>query len=147
MAKNNDSALQSEVMSYIRRYQYAYLSTCDKNQPRVRPVALFYVDGSFWVVTFKGDAKVAQIRNNKLIEVCFPIREEGNTGYIRATGTARIDNDSYNRQEASEFCYFFEEYFSGVDDPNFTLLEIQLDEFEFMRPGETFSQNFTLRKY
>ncbi|HPT71534.1 MAG TPA: pyridoxamine 5'-phosphate oxidase family protein [Candidatus Cloacimonadota bacterium] len=147
MAKVNESALQSEVMSYFGRYQYAYLSTCDKNQPRVRPVALFYVEDRFWVVTFSGDAKVSQIRSNRNIEICLPIREAGDTGYIRATGTAHIDNDSYNKREASEFCYFFEEYFSGVDDPDFTLLALQLDEFEYMRPGESFSQKFTLRKY
>jgi general stress protein 26 len=145
MAKANESALQNEVMSYIGRYQYAYLSTCDKNQPRVRPVALFFEKGKFWVITFKGDAKVNQIKNNRNIEICFPIKDDENTGYVRANGVAYIENNTQLKHEASEFCYFFDDYFSGIDDPNFALLCLEMVDFEYMRPGESFSQKFTLR--
>ncbi len=147
MARTGKSSLQQEIMAWLKANQYAYLATCDKKQPRVRPVVLFYVDDRFWVVTFSGESKVQQISSNGAIEVCLPLIEGGHTGYIRFSGYARIVSDNVQKRKATEFCYFFDEYFDGVDDPDFSLLELDLIEAEFLRPAETHGQSCTLRRY
>lgn len=146
MKKNAESALQAEALAFLGSSPYVYLATCDHGQPHVRPMALFCVEDEYWMVTFSGDAKVHQITNNAAIEICYPIREEGNTGYVRATGTSKIVKDRALREAAMEFCYFFDDYFSGVDDPDYTLIQLELTELELMRPGETFSQRCTLKR-
>ncbi|MDZ4121274.1 MAG: pyridoxamine 5'-phosphate oxidase family protein [Candidatus Cloacimonadaceae bacterium] len=147
MAKTNESALQAEIQSWIKRFQYSYLATIDKNRARVRPVVLFWVDDRYSIITFSGDAKVQQIAANKNIEICIPIREDESTGYIRFLGTAKISTNMAEKSEAAEYCYFFDEYFRGVDDPDFTLIFFDPSEAEFLRPGETYCQSCILKRY
>ncbi len=147
MARTNESSLQQEIMSWISRNQYAYLGTVDKKQPRVRPIVLFWVDDRFSMITFSGDSKVQQINGNKYIELCVPIMDSGQTGYIRLAGVAKVENSMNAKREAAEYCYFFDEYFRGIDDPSFTLISFDPEEAELLRPGENFSQFCQLKRY
>lgn len=147
MARTNESALQQEIMSWIRRNQYAYLATVDKKQARVRPIVLFWVEDRFTMVTFSGDSKVQQIAGNKFVELCVPITSEGQTGYIRLSGIAKIEVSPAAKREAIEYCYFFDEYFQGIDDPDFTLVSFDPEWAEFLRPGETYNQSCQLKRY
>ena len=130
MARINESQLQQEIMAWIGQNQYVYLATCDKKQPRVRPVVMFTHDERYFFATFSGDSKVAQIRNNKFIEMCLPLTEDGQTGYIRLSGMASIVNNAALKAEASERCFFFDQYFHGYDDPDYTLIEFDPDYAE-----------------
>lgn len=147
MARTSESALQQEILAWIRQNQYVYLATVDKKQPRVRPVVLFMYEERYFIVTFSGDSKVGQIANNKWVELCVPLHEEGNTGYIRLTGTANIVHNAALKAEAGECCYFFDEYFNGYDDPDYTLIEFDPDLAEYLRPGERYSQTCNLNRY
>jgi len=147
MAKTNESALQQELLAWIRQNQYVYLATSDKNQARVRPVVLFLHEERYFFATFSGDSKVAQIQSNKNVEICIPLTEDGHTGYIRLRGIASIVNNAALKAEASERCFFFDQYFSGYDDPDYTLVEFDPDYAEYLRPGETFSQGCNLKRY
>lgn len=147
MARSTESQLQQEIMAWIGQNQYVYLATCDKKQARVRPVVLFIYDERYFFATFSGDAKVAQIQNNKLVEICIPLSEDGHTGYIRLGGSANIVNNAALKADASERCFFFDQYFSGYDDPDYTLVEFCPDTAEYLRPGETYSQSCHLKRY
>jgi general stress protein 26 len=147
MARTSESALQQEILAWIGQNQYVYLATVDKKQPRVRPVVLFLAEERYFIATFSGDAKVAQISANKWVEVCVPLTEDGQTGYIRLSGTASIVNNPALRAEAAERCFFFDEYFSGYDDRDYTLIEIDPDTAEYLRPGERYSQTCSLKRY
>ena len=147
MARINESALQQEMLAWIRQNQYSYLATVDKKQPHVRPIVLFSFDDAYWLVTFSGDSKVQQIAGNKWVEICVPLMEEGQTGYIRLCGTATIVTSKTLKAEAAEQCYFFDEYFNGYDDPDYTLISFDPSDAEYLRPGESFSQSFTLKRY
>ena len=146
MARINESALQQEILSWIKQNQYVYLATSDRKQARVRPVVLFTISDQFYFATFSGDAKVAQIQANKLVEVCVPLSEDGQTGYIRLSGSARIVNNPNLKAEALEFCFFFDQYFSGYDDPDYTLIGFEPDFAEYLRPGEGHSQGCNLKR-
>ncbi|PKN78917.1 MAG: hypothetical protein CVU48_06905 [Candidatus Cloacimonetes bacterium HGW-Cloacimonetes-1] len=147
MSRTNESSLQLEIMSWIKRDQYAYLATADKKQPHVRPVVLFMVEDSYHIVTFSGDSKVQQINNNKQVEICIPISEDSQNGYIRLIGLAHIVTKADEKRDATEYCYFFDEYFRGFDDPDFTLISFDPTEAEYLRPGETYSQSCQLKRY
>jgi len=43
--------LKEEVWGYFKDRQFIFLATSEEDQPRVRPVTLFYLDGRFWVLT------------------------------------------------------------------------------------------------
>ncbi|HPY95622.1 MAG TPA: pyridoxamine 5'-phosphate oxidase family protein [Candidatus Cloacimonadota bacterium] len=144
MARNTESKLKNEMFSLIRENQESYLATSLNNQPYVRPLILFYAWGRFWYISLKNEAKTAQIQSNKRIEVCIPLRESGNTGYIRAIGSAKIVNDPNLKYDAIDFCYFFDEYFDGADDPNYILIELFFEQMELMRPGDSYSEKINL---
>jgi general stress protein 26 len=55
------------------------------------------------------------------------------------TGKAKICNDPYAREDAQYFCYFFDDFYEGADDPDFTLIELNFEAYELMKPGETHS--------
>lgn len=147
MAKTSESALQQELMAWLKQNQYAYLATLDKKTARVRPIVLFIFDERYYIVTFSGDSKVGQISANKGIEICVPITEDGQTGYVRLSGIAWLVKDSGTKAEAAERCYFFDEYFSGYDDPDYSLIQFDPDSAEYLRPGETYSQSCQLKRY
>jgi len=147
MARTNESQLQQEIMAWIGQNQYVYLASCDKKQARVRPVVLFTSENRYFFATFSGDSKVAQIQNNKHVEICIPLNEDGHTGYIRLTGIATIVHNAALKAEASERCFFFDQYFNGYDDPDYTLIEFDPDIAEYLRPGESHNQSVNLKRY
>lgn len=146
MARINESALQQEILTWIRQNQYVYLATCDRQQARVRPVVLFLYESRYFFATFSGDSKVAQIQSNRNVEICVPLSEDGHTGYIRLSGTAKVINDANLKADASEYCFFFDQYFSGYDDPDFALIEFDPDMAEYLRPGESHSQSCNFKR-
>ena len=138
MGKASDQLSKSIVYSYLSKQQYVYFATTLEAQPKIRPMTLFFEKGRFFFVTFKNDSKIGQIKSNKLCEVLLPIDDESeNKGYLRLTGTAKICTDEFDRQEAAYFCYFFDEFFDGPDDPDYCLLELFFDDYELMKPGES----------
>ena len=139
--------MQQEMLSWIKQNQYVYLATSDKNRPHVRPVVMFLHEERYFVATFSGDSKVSQISNNKQVEVCVPLVEDGHTGYVRLSGLASIVHNAALKAEASERCFFFDEYFSGYDDPDYTLIELDFEYAEYLRPGERYSQSCNLKRY
>lgn len=147
MARINESQLQQEIMAWISQNQYVYLATCDKKQARVRPLVLFMHEERYFFATFTGDSKVAQIQSSKFVEICIPLTEDGQTGYIRLSGIASIVNNAALKAEASERCFFFDQYFHGYDDPDYTLVEFDPDYAQYLRPGEGFSQGCNLKRY
>ena len=140
MAKGSDQITMTDIFSYISENQYVYLATTLEMQPKIRPMVLFYYKKKFYFVTFKNDSKIAQIKNNKLCEVLLPIKDElDNNGYIKMTGTAKINNDAFIKEEATYFCYFFDQYYEGPDDPDFCLIECEFGVYEFLKPGDIHS--------
>jgi general stress protein 26 len=137
MGRKAEQLTVNDIYSFIGDNQYVYFATTLDNQPKIRPMVLFYIRGRFFFVTFKSDAKIAQVRSNKLCEVLLPLKDEiDNNGYIRMTGTAKICDDVDMKQDAEYFCYFFDQYFDGADDPDFCLIELFFDSFEYMKPGD-----------
>ena len=143
MAKSDTHISLNEIYSYLSENQYVYFATTQDMQPKLRPMVLFFIRGHFYFVSFSGDAKVAQIKQNKLCEVLLPIKDElGNTGYVKMTGVAKICNDMVVKDDAQYWCYFFDQYYDGIDDPDFCLIELEFDTFEYLKPGDNHTVKF-----
>lgn len=141
---NPDANLEKEVFSCFKNTQPVFLATCDRGQPRVRPVTLIYYNDRFWISTGTSDAKIKQIKENKKVEFCLFLKEDKVSGYIRGTSEAIIVEDSETKKLLADNIPFFKEFWKNPDDPNYTLLEIVIKEIEYLKPGSFKVSKFTL---
>ncbi len=128
--------VKGEIWDFFGDYQGIYLATAEDKRPFVRPVTLAFMDSRFWVFTGTNDAKVRHIRSNPRIEFCLHLKKGDHTGYVRASGKAEVILDKETRMRMAERCEYFDKYWNGLDDPSYTLLEIRIEEVEYLKPGE-----------
>jgi len=135
---------KAEIWRRFKDYPDMFLATQENDQPRVRPVTLVNFDQRFWVLTGTRNAKVRQICENAKIEFCLLFDEGKHHGYIRAAGFAKIISDRETKVKVAKHCDFFSEHWKSPDDPNYTLLELKLNEIEYLRPKENAVRKFKL---
>ncbi len=142
MAESKD--LKAEVWMHFKGSQHVFLATTEDDQPRLRPVTLVNFDQRFWVLTGTDNAKVKQIQKNPKIEFCLLLEEGGQHGYIRAAGFAKIVKDRETRAKVAKHCDFFSEFWNSPEDPSYALLELEVDEIEYLRPNEVVTRKLKL---
>ena len=135
---------KAEIWRRFKDYPSIFLATQENDQPRIRPVTLVNFDQRFWILTGTRSAKVRQIRDNPKIEFCLLFEEVGHHGYIRATGIAKMVKDRETKVKIARHCDFFCEHWGSPDDPNYTLIELRLNEIEYLRPNEAVARKFKL---
>jgi len=128
--------IKEEAWGALADVQTVYLATAEADQPRVRPVTLLKIDRRLWIATSMRSAKARQIRRNPNVEFCLPLSDERGNGYLRVAGLASLVTDPDTRAEIGGKVPFLNEYWSGTDDPDFSLLRIVRVEVEYLRPGE-----------
>jgi general stress protein 26 len=112
------------------------LATGGKEGPHVRPVTSVSHGGAHYVLTSTGDAKVHQLREDPRFE-CYVLLEEGkNTGYVRFRGTVGFVEDPTLRSAVGDTAGFVESYWAGPDDPDMTVLHLDITSAEVMKPGK-----------
>jgi general stress protein 26 len=134
---------KAEIWKRLKDYQHVFLATEENGQPRVRPVTLVNFE-RLYVLTGTDSEKVKQIRKNPKIEFCLSFEEKGHHGYIRAEGFAEIVKDKETKIKLANHCDFFHEHWKSVDDPNYTLLELKLNEIEYLGPNEEITRKVKL---
>ncbi|MHA2210887.1 MAG: pyridoxamine 5'-phosphate oxidase family protein [Candidatus Thorarchaeota archaeon] len=108
-----------------------HLSTLDGDHPRVRTMALTVYDQKLWVVTRTGDDKVVQIHKNPNVEFTFVVPGRERTGCLRATAEASIVDDHGTRNDVASAIPWFTGYWKSSEDPNFTLIRLNLKRILF----------------
>jgi len=126
--------IQEEVWKRLKPMQCVYLATSEGEQPRVRPVTLLNIDQKFWIATGTRSAKARQMRRNPNVEFCLPL--EGDEGYLRVAGLATSVTDAATREAIGTQVPFLRKFWTGADDPQFSLFRITRVEVEYLRPGE-----------
>jgi general stress protein 26 len=121
----------SEVWPLFEAGGLMHLSTLDGNQPRVRMMALTVHDQKLWAVTRSGDDKVGQIRKNPNVEFTFAVQGKERTGCLRATAEACIMEDQKTRGDIASVIPWFSGYWESPEDPNFTLIRLDLKKILF----------------
>ncbi|UCC11165.1 MAG: pyridoxamine 5'-phosphate oxidase family protein [candidate division WOR-3 bacterium] len=136
--------LKNKVWAHFKNMQNVFLATGDADQPKVRPVTMLYYNDRFWVGTGTEDAKIRQIEQNRKIEFCLLIKGENTTGYIRGTGRAVIIEDAATRKLLADAMPYFKDFWKDPADPRFTLLEVIIEQLEYMEPGKIAVERFSI---
>ena len=138
------SDLKKKIWTNFDEYRVVYLATSEKNRPQLRPVTLVFVDSRFYILTGTDDAKVKQIKENAMVELCLPLECGENTGYARMSGKAIIIDDMKIKENVAESIDYFTTHWNDASDPDYTLLEIDIHGIEYMEPGEMLAQKYIL---
>ncbi len=136
--------IKNEIWSHFDEFQTIYFATAEGVKPRVRPVTLAYLDKKFWIFTGTKDEKIKQIEAIPNFEFCFELKKGDNTGYLRAAGLVKMMENKRLKDELAGRCHYFNQYWNGPDDPNYTLLKLDVDEIEYMRPGEISANKYKI---
>jgi general stress protein 26 len=127
-----------EVLSILDRFndtQFVALATFDGMRPRVRPMTLIYLDRRFWMLTSAASNKVTQIRQNPDVEFTYQFSENDEDCCMRILGKAEIIEDKETKTSIAKRIGFFHDYWSGPEDPDYTLLEILPGELQYVSPS------------
>jgi len=136
--------VRTELWANFDQYKMVYFATTTDNQPKVRPLTMVPLDAKFWILTGTSDAKMEQIDKNKKIEVCLPIEKGENTGYARFSGNAVVVQDKEIKTSIAKRVDYFKHYWKSLEDLNYTLLEMDFTEVEYMKPGDTLAKKYSL---
>jgi general stress protein 26 len=131
-----------EVWQLFQPKQIIYFATIEGNKPRVRPVTMLCQDDRFWILTGTNDNKVSQLQQNPRIELCLPLENDNSNGYVRISGKAIIVQEESLRRKLAENCDYFHNYWQDTNDPGYTLLEIEFQEIEYLKPGDMEGKKF-----
>lgn len=133
--KDNNPNLTQEIWSKFADQQHVFLATAEKDQPRVRPVTLIYLNRELFIATGSNDAKIKQIEQNPKTEFCLLLEDGEQKGTIRVECKAQILADAKVKAEVYDKTSFIREFFEVPEDPGYALLKLQPTVFEYMKPG------------
>jgi len=133
---------KEEVIDLIRDAGYGLLATTEGDQPRVRPMVPYLTDEGQLLIALLGHSRtIAQIKENPKIEVCFVDRK---MWYSRITGTGKISEDAEKKEALWNNIPMLKQYFGGVEDPNFVLMEVDIANVEASTPHQKAPENITI---
>ena len=124
-----------QILNKFKETQFVALATMDSIRPRVRPMTLINLDRRFWMVTSTSSSKVIQIKQNSNVEFTYQFNENSEDCCIRILGKAKIIKDKKTKTSIAKRIYFFNNYWSSPEDPDYTLLEILPDELQYVAPS------------
>ena len=122
----------------------AFLATVDaEGHPRVRPITLMVTPRGFYVATSRSSRKAADIDHHHCVEWVTLLPYEKLTGYLRFAGDAREVQGEEKRETIEENNYPVDQYWSGIDDPDFVVFRIEPRRVEYLRPSESDARDVT----
>lgn len=126
---------KEKALDIIEKSPVAFMATVDGKQPRVRPMQIKVIWNScLYVSTFTSSHKIEQIKKNAYTEIVWmdkDMRHVRLAGSIVVCYNAELRRKFYEENQKS-----LDAYFKGVDDPNYTLLEIKPQKVEYMDIGD-----------
>jgi len=137
-------ALRKDAWSWLKPVQMIHLATWDGTFPRVRPVSLIFDQGRFWFCTGTNDAKVRQIRQHPVFEFSLILQGDGTSGTLRCCGRTRISDDIEEKSIMASRIPFFSQYWDYPEDPTYCLVELLVEDAEYMKPGEMIASSFSV---
>jgi general stress protein 26 len=94
-------------------------------------MALTVHNDNLWLVTRTADDKVEQILANSNVEFTCTVRGKERTGCLRSTAKALIIEDPSTREEIANAIPWFTGYWKSSEDPNYTLIRLDLKQILF----------------
>ena len=125
---------KEEVIDLIRDTGFGFLATTEGQQPHVRPMMPYLTDDDRMLVALLGRSRtISQVQANPQVEICFVDRK---MWYARLQGKATMSDNQEYKQLLWDAIPMLKQYFGGVEDPNFYLMEIEIDQVEAMTPHQ-----------
>lgn len=125
---------KEDVVDLIKDAGYGVLATTEGTQPRVRPMMPYLEEnGNFLIATFVSKRVVTQIQANPKVEMCFIDRK---MNFVRIPCQARIKNDQTKKKIVWDNIPMLKQYFTGPQDSNFILIELETGSVEVMTPQQ-----------
>jgi uncharacterized pyridoxamine 5'-phosphate oxidase family protein len=125
---------KEEVLGLLGNMSLINLATIDDDQPRVRAVTLIVHNDQFWISSGTSAGKMKQIRENNKVEVNLNVGSDNDFGSVRATGKVEIIEDLAVKAELAEQMPFFKMFWKSPEDPEYTLLRLDLSRIEALYP-------------
>ena len=123
-----------EAVDLIRDAGFGMLATVEGNQPRVRPMMPYLTEDNELIVALLGRSRtITQVKANENIEICFVDRK---MWYCRIAGKGIISEDKEKKEILWNNIPMLKQYFGGIEDPNFVLMEVSITEAEAMTPHD-----------
>ncbi|MFX1386453.1 MAG: pyridoxamine 5'-phosphate oxidase family protein [Promethearchaeota archaeon] len=135
-----------EVYDFLNRLEIVSMATTEKDQPRVRIMALIPHNDKYWCCTISTRPKMEQFKANNKFEFCSIIKKNENLGSIRACGRAKIVEDLKLKKELSEAIPFFSGYWHDYNDPKFGLILLDIEKIEVQSPYDKQFYIFNLKE-
>ncbi len=125
---------KEEVIDLIKDAGFCLLATSEDNQPRVRPMMPYLTeDNQLLLALLERSRTITHIKKNPKVELCFVDRK---MWYCRISGTATISDDKGKKEILWNNIPMLKQYFGGVEDSNFVLALIKINEVEAMTPHQ-----------
>ena len=133
-----------DIRRIISGCKYCDMATVDGDRPRVRPVSAFLQDDmTILIAAFAKSRKMAELARNPNVELCYV---DGGHNQVRVSGTAEVIDDVAVKRDVMENNLpreMWEKFFSGPEDPNFGLVRIVPERFEWNSSGEVGYRTYT----
>ena len=123
-----------QVYKFMKEMDIVFIATIERDQPKVRVMALIEHENQWWCCTMASRAKVEQLRDNPKFEFCNTVKYESNIGSIRAKGHAKIIDDLEIKLNVSKAIPFFKGYWDSHDDPQFVLIRLNVEIIVIQSP-------------
>ena len=125
---------KEEVIDLIKDAGYGFLATTEGKQPKVRPMMPFLTEeGELLLALLSTSRTIPQIKENPLVEICYVDRK---MCFCRLSCRAKISSDLAKKEIVWNNVPMLRQYFSGPEDQNFTLVEIEIASAEAMTPWQ-----------
>lgn len=133
---------KEEAIDIIRDAGFGFLATTEGAQPHVRPMMPYYTeDGQLLVALLSRSRTINEIQKNPMVEVCYVDRK---MWYCRVAGKAQLSDNPDKKAILWDNIPMLRQYFGGIDDPNFKMLEIEITKAEAMTPHQKQPENISL---
>lgn len=134
---------KEEAIDIIKDAGYGYLATVDGNQPKVRPMMPYLSDeGLLFLALLPSSRTIPQIKKNPHVEFCFVDRK---MWLCRVEGIAKVGHDFEKKEMVWNNVPMLRQYFSGPEDSNLILLEIEITRVEAMTPTQQTPDSISLK--
>lgn len=120
----------TDYSSYFKVHQDCAFATIYKDLPYVRPMALLFVDGVFYVSTGSSRNKVKHLKANSHFSLFLLTKMDKQDLHIQGSGSAEIVPDLATKQRVFEAEKMIGCYWQSPEDPEFTLFRLSFSELK-----------------
>ena len=123
--------LKNKILKVIKGSKLASLATVANGKPWVRYAVSRSEGLTLYICTFKDSRKVEQIKKNPNVHITIGgSMENMEAPYVQIAAYAKVRSDAGIRKKL--WVPFMKKYYTGVDDPQYVVIEVKPEFVEYM---------------